>query len=364
MYRLKTRRIIHMLSTLCRLIFLLTLCFQGRDGFAQGPPPAKVRVSPVVREAVQHQISLIGTVESWRTSRVASEASGRVEALLVRRGASVKKSQVLARLGASELLLKLKESEARGNAAIARLAKARDDLKRAEKLMKASLVSEKIYREAKHSLREMEESVIVNKAAKLQLEDLLSKKEVRAPFTGIVTKELISEGEWLTKGDSVLQLVDASKVRILMDLPEKYVSDVLIGATVQVEFDAIPGESFSGIIHALVPEGDRSARIFPLEIHVENTDFRIKEGMLARMRFELGRTRSVLMAHKDAVIRKDGQAFLFVVAEGKAFKQSLKLGKSKGSLIEINGDIQEGAQVVIRGNERLRNGQTVQVVPK
>ncbi len=355
---------VHRAKTLFLFLLTLTLYFQDQQVFAQGRPPAKVLVSSVVRENVQDQMSLIGTVESWRTSRVASEASGRVRILFARRGTAVEKGDILAQLGASELLLKVLESEAKGKASIARLEKARDELKRAEKLMKASLVSEKVYLEAKHSLREMTENVAVNKAAQSQFEDLLSKKAVRAPFAGIVTRELVAEGEWLNKGGSVLQLVDASKVRILVDLPEKYVSDVKVGSAVAVAFDAMPGESFVGKIHALIPEADRAARLFPLEIYVENETLRIKEGMLSRVRFDLGGIRNVLTADKDAVIRKDGEIFLFVVAEAKALKRRIQLGQAKAGRIEVSGELREGDAVVIRGNERLRDGQAVQVLPK
>ncbi len=363
MRRLEVVKRVHACSFLLSFI-IMTICLQVQETSAQNRPPTRILVSSVVRETVQDKIQLIGTVESWRTSRVASEASGKVESLIARRGSSVKKGEILAKLGASELLLKLEESEAKRNVAIARFEKAQDDLKRAEKLMKASLVSRKVFREAKHSLREMEESVLANKAAQLQLEDLLSKKEVRAPFAGIVTRELTAEGEWLAKGGSLLQLVDASRVRILVDLPEKYISLVKIGGVVEVGFDAISGETFKGKIHALIPEGDRVSRLFPLEIHVENKALRIKEGMFARVGFELGRTRSVLMADKDAVIRKDGQSFLFVVADAKAIKRSIKLGKAKEGRIEVEGDLQEDDLIVIRGNERLRNGQAVQVMTK
>ncbi len=347
-----------------RLFYLIvSLIVTTQTLFAQGRPPAKVVVAPVVKDTLQDQIRLIGTAESWRSSRVATEAFGRVEALLARRGDTVEKGAVLARIGASELLLQLKESEARSKAAGARLERERDNLVRSEGLMKEKLISEKAYREAALTVQELEETLAVTEAEGLQLKDRLRKKEVRSPFSGIVTQELIEEGEWAKLGDGIVQLVDSTKIRILVDMPEKYVSEVKIGGSVKVHFDAAGNGPFSGRVHALIPEGDRASRLFPLEVHVDNDDLQIKEGMLAKVSFDLGLDRSVLMVEKDALIRRGSETFLFTIAGGKAIKQNVTLGKAKGEWIEVAGPLQVGNQVVIRGNERLRNGQAVQIVP-
>jgi len=331
--------------------------------FAQGRPPANVVVSPVVMEMIQDEILQIGSVESWRASRVATEVSGRVDTLRVRRGAKVKKGDLLAKLSASTLLLKLKEFEAKQNAALARLQKARDTLKRSEGLMKEGLISERAYRDAKLTVEELEQTLTVNEAERLQIRDELNKKHVRAPFDGIVTQTLTEEGEWVNEGGGIVQLVDLSKVRILVEMPGKYIREVRVGAPVSVKIDAIPGETFAGVVHALIPAADRAARLFPVEVHVENKGLLLNEGMLARVVFGLGPSRSALMVHKDALIRRGSTAFLFVVKEGKAFQKQVVPGRGKADLIEVRGELKAGDAVVIRGNERLREGSAVNVVP-
>ncbi len=348
----------------CFLFSLLSiLFFQAEQLSAQGRPPSNVVVSPVATETLQDQILQIGTVESWRTSRVATEVTGRVEQLLVRRGAKVKKGDLLAKLAASGLLIQLKESKSKQNAAMARLEKAKDNLKRSEALVKEGLVSERVYRDAKLTVDELEQTLAVNEAELLQTKDTLSKKRVLAPFEGIVTQELTEEGEWVQIGGGIVQLVDLSKVRILVEMPEKYIREVKVGGKVSIQIDAIPGEGFSGIVHALIPAGDRETRLFPVEVHVENKGLLINEGMLARVAFGLGVERPALMVDKDAVIRKGSTAFLFVVKAGKAVKKNVLIGRGKPGLIEVSGALKEGDLVVIRGNERLRSGSAVNIVP-
>lgn len=345
------------------LFFFFFYFFTLQNAFSQGQPPAKVVVSKVVRETVQDQIRLIGTVDPWRRSRVATEVAGKVDSLVARRGMPVQKGKILATLGRTDLLLELKETQARKNSATVRLENAEDELKTAKRLIKNNLVSRRAYKEKKFLVRELKEDLAVIAAERLQLEDLLSKKEVKAPFTGTITQELTEEGEWVEKGTGIVFLVDLSKVRILAELPEKYVALIQPQSPAIISFDALPGEMFRGTVHALIPEGDRLSRIFPLEVHVANPHLKIKEGMLARVSFEAGLSRRVLMVTQDAILRKGPQISLFVVKDGKAVKALVTTGKTKKNMIEITGSLKENDVVVIRGNERLRNGQSVQVVP-
>ncbi len=346
------------------LLFILTLTIaQTYLALGQGPPPAKVVVSPAIIASIHDQVQLIGTVESWRTSQVAAETSGKVAVLKGRRGDQIEKGAVLARLAKSALQLKLKEITAKWNASRARLKKAVDQMKRSEKLVKEALLSERAFREAELTVDELGESLAVSEAAILQIEDELEKKTVRAPFDGVVTRELTEVGQWVEKGGGILRMVDLSTVRILVDLPERYVPRVKKGSTVRVRIDALGEETFPGKVHALVPEGDRASRLFPLEIRVKNAELHIKEGMLARIEFDLGQARRSLMVDKDAIIVRGPQTYLFSIQEGKAIRHSISTGKAKGTQIEIKGPVDEGQLVVIRGNERLRDGQAVEVLP-
>ncbi len=338
------------------------LLFSAAPLYAQGRPPANVVVSPVVTENIRDEILLIGTVESWRVSRVATEVSGRVTHLAVRRGAKVKKGDLLAKLDASTLLLQLKESKSKQNAAIARLEKAKDNLNRSEGLVKEGLISTRVYQDAKLTVEELQQTLAVNEAERLQIEDALKKKQVFAPFDGIVTQELTEEGQWVEMGGSIVQLVDLSKVRILVEMPEKYIPIVKVGGNVSVRLDALPGETFSGKVHTLIPAGDPASRLFPVEVHVDNKGMRISDGMLARVAFGLGADRPALLVDKDAVIRKGNETFVFVAQDGKAAKKTVSLGQAKGLRIEISGDLKTGDSVVIRGNERLNDGREIQIV--
>ena len=330
---------------------------------AQSRPPAKVVASPVVRDSVQDKVVLIGTVEPWRASTVAAEVSGRVDSLEVRRGDTVRIGAVLARLGKGALLFRLDAARARKNATLVRLEKAMDDFERSEKLFRRQAISAKENKDARLRVQELEEDLAATKAEIRQLEDELGKKIVKAPFDGIVTRELTEIGQWVNEGGDIVHLVDLSVVRVMVDTPEKYVASVKVGEEVTVKIDALPNQNFKGKIHAIIPEGNREAHLFPVEIHVRNKGLTIKGGMLARIEFGLGPLREVTMVHKDAVITRGTRSYLFVVDQGAVKQVFVTTGETKGEHIEVSGPLKEGEMVVIRGNERLRQGQPVQIVP-
>ncbi len=346
----------------CYLTLILTLLITA-PLLAQSPPAAKVVTSPVLAGSVQNRAVLIGTVEPWRASKVAAEVSGRVDSLEVRRGETVRKGDVLARLGKSNLLFRLDAAKARMNATLVRLEKATDDFERSEKLFKRQAISDKEQKDARLRVEELREDLAVTKAEISQIEDELDKKTVKAPFDGIVTRELTEIGQWVNEGGDIVHLVDLSMVRIMVDMPEKYVASIKIAEEVTVNIDALPNQNFKGKIHALIPEGNREAHLFPLEVHVKNKGLALKGGMLARIEFGLGLLRKVTVVHKDAVITRGTMTYLFVEDKGTVKQVFVTTGQEKGEFIEVKGPLKEGEMVVIRGNERIRKGQPVQIVP-
>lgn len=348
--------------TYCFLVWILIL-FKIDIVSAQSRPPAKVVTSPVVRDSVQDKVVLIGTVEPWRASTVATEVSGRVDSLEVRRGDTVRIGDVLARLGKGGLLFRLDAARARKNATLVRLEKAMDDLERSEKLFRRQAISAKENKDARLRGQELEEDLAATKADIMLLEDELGKKIIKAPFDGIVTRELTEIGQWVNEGGGIVHVVNLSMVRVMVDTPEKYVANMKVGDEVIVKIDALPNQNVKGKIHAIIPEGNREAHLFPVEIHVRNKGLAIKGGMLARIEFGLGLLRKVTMVHKDAVITRGTRSYLFVVDQGTVKQVFVTTGEAKGEFIEVRGLLKEGEMVVIRGNERIRQGQPVQIVP-
>jgi RND family efflux transporter MFP subunit len=332
------------------------------NNVAQGPPPSPVEVVPVAEEMVSEQVTLVGTTEPKIKSIIAAEVEGLVESFPVKEGDYVKKGAVLVRLGSTDLTIRLKGAIASKEEAKARYRFAQGELTRNEKLKKTNSIAAKRYDEALYEFQALEQQVLRHKAAIEELKDSIRKTTVTAPFSGFIAQEHTEVGEWVEKGGSVVTLVALSLLRITVDMPERYVTEISDNNAVQVVVGAYRSEPFPGTISAILPEGNPDSRTFPVKIDVENPDLKLKGGMEARVTFNLGSKMKTLLVPKDAVVAANGGRLVFVVNSGTAHPVNVKIVGTYGVNVAVDGLLKPGDRVVIRGNERLRPGQAVTVV--
>lgn len=328
----------------------------------QGPPPAPVRVASVIEETVSEQITLVGTTEAIARSMVAAEVSGLVEDFPVSEGDFVDKEKVLVRLRSLDLELRLKAAEAAREKVRANLLFAEKELGRYTKLKDTDSIAARKYDEALYQYQSLEQELLRNDAEIERLEDDIQNKTVVAPFSGFVAKEHTQIGEWLPVGGPVVTLVDLGYVRITVDVPERYVVQLLPKNRVRVLVASISNEPFFGKISGILPEGDPNARTFPVRVRLVNRELKIKSGMETRVTFNLGTQKDALLVPKDAIVTAGTNRLVFVVASSVARPVNVRVIGYYDGNVAVEGPLKPGDQVVIRGNERLRPGQPVQVL--
>jgi membrane fusion protein (multidrug efflux system) len=359
-----------MLSNTLRIALLLIAVFfhlfvvQTSTSQAQekGPPATLVKVAEVTLVEIAPQVQLIGTAQPKLTSILASDIEGIVEKFAVSEGDFVKKGAILAHLEDSLLKIELKGAQANKADTEAQLRRARADLTRSSKLLATETISDKQYTDNLAEVQSLEARVRRLEAEIEHTQDSIGKKFIRAPFSGFVVKEHTEVGQWVEKGGPIVTVADLSIMDILVDVPERYLPKLVLGGTTNVQVDALNPEIFKGKISAIIPVGDSASRTFPIKVSVENSDNRIKGGMLCRVNLAIGKPGSVMAVPKDAVVNVGQKHLVYVVREGTAQPLPVELGNASDSMIEVKGPLKPGMQVVTRGNERLRPGQPVQII--
>jgi RND family efflux transporter MFP subunit len=327
----------------------------------KGPPPALVRVAQVETGEVTPQTEFIGTVFYEEVSDVASEVSGRVEEVRFEDGQRVKQNQILIKLGADMLRQRLLSTSATYEQALTDLEIARIELKRMEKLYKTKSISQQSYDEDRFEVKGIEKRVDSLKAEVEGIEIELQKKIIRAPFDGIIIKRHVDRGEWLAEGATVAVLARDDVVDIVADISEKFIPFLQIGMPVSA---TVNGKELTGSVLAIIPRGDVATRTFPVKIRIPNTQA-LFEGMSAKVKLPVEEPRKTLVVPRDAVIAVFGQTVVFTVQDSKAQRVPVNVIGYQGLVAGIEGtDLKEGMQVVIKGNERLRNGQMVSTLPE
>jgi RND family efflux transporter MFP subunit len=330
--------------------------------WAQAPPPAPVVVSPVLQKEVRESVGLVGTATSQVTSLLASEIEGLVEKLYVDEGDTVKKAQVLARLRSSTLKIQLQMARAARKEAAERYLQAEAELERSTKLRKSESIAEKKFLDDRFETTVWKQRVRQREAEISRLKDLLAKKTIIAPFSGFVAKRHTEVGQWVEKGGAIVTLIDLANVHVVVQIPERYVDKIRAGDLASVAVDALENKRFAGKVIAVIPEGDREARTFPVKVEIENKDLRIKSGMLCHVSFSLGKPYAAVLVPKDALVTRGNRKFVFVYQDDSVRLVGLEVKGYHGGMAEVSGDLKPGYLVVTRGNERLRNGQKAQVI--
>jgi RND family efflux transporter MFP subunit len=325
----------------------------------KGPPPANVSVATVKAGMVAPQAEFIGTVFFQEVSDVASELSGLVEVVRFEEGQRIKKGQVLIELGSDLLNKRLRATSATYEQALSELEIARIELKRREKLFKKKSISEQSYDENRFRVRGVEKRASSLKAEVERIEIELQKKIIRAPFDGIVIKRQVDRGEWLAEGATVAILAKDDVVDIVVDVSEEFIPFVQVGMPVKA---TVSGKELSGSIIAVVPRGDIATRTFPVKIRTLNT-LALIEGMSARVVLPTAKPKKTLVVPRDAVIPVFGQTVVYAVKDSKAQMIPVSVIGYQDLIAGIEGQgLAEGMQVVVKGNERLRNGQRVSII--
>jgi RND family efflux transporter MFP subunit len=373
------------------------------------PPPTKVVLEKARTVDAPATITLVGTVVPARSSRVASELSGVVAKMQVREGDLVEQGQPLCSLNVDSLTLQLAaelarlqslksrheellagtrpEEIARAKAlheeSIAERDRWRFELDRVAKLYSGSesnakeisdtrasflaaeqrmLAAQAEYDQAKsgprkETIAQAAHEVAQHQAVVDRLQSDLRKADIRAPFAGHVVSRAVEIGEWVAAGGTVATMIELSTVLVWVDAPESVLPFLVVGEGARVKIDAL-GRSFDGIIKHVMREADRTARTFPFEIEIKNTDGILAAGMFARATVSAGPKRAALAVPKDAVVTNAGVDRVGVVTQGPqgamATLVSVTTGMSVGDWITITSEgIKEGDAVVIRGTENL-----------
>ncbi len=187
------------------------------------------------------------------------------------------------------------------------------------------------------------------------------KAPVESPLTGVVGRVYVDIGTQVTPQTPVAFVADMDKVEILLNIPEKYLSKVSVGQTAEVFVDAYPEDSFTGVVTKVSPVVDLGTRTFPLEIDIENADERLKPGMFAEVRLAIGLHKNAMVVMKEAILGRGDYAYVYVLEGDVVRKKKVKLGPRQGACYAVTEGLLPGEEIVVMGQQRLRDGAAVKV---
>jgi len=154
-------------------------------------------------------------------------------------------------------------------------------------------------------------------------------------------------------------VVNIDKVKIGLDIPERYLPKVSLSQEAEIRADAYPQEVFTGEVIKMSPVVSLENRAAPIEITLNNQDQRLKSGMFARASLIIERHASIPVILKEAIMGKEPETYVYLIENNKAVMKKVTLGIHSGPYYEVREGIKEGDLVVIVGQQRLYDNAAV-----
>lgn len=305
----------------------------------------EVNVVALKLEPLTNQLQVTGTILPNESVDLRSEISGLVDRIAFNEGQYVTKGTPLVYLNDDQLQAQYQK------------------LQFTQKLFESQENRQKQLL-AREAISQEEYDIVLNQfnttLSDIKLvEAQLSKTILRAPFNGRLGLRMISEGSVIGTADVIASFVNIDPIKIEFSIPERYVSDVKVGASVFFTNDA-SNQEVEGKVFAFEPQIDAATRTLKLRAQSSNKDGRFLPGMFVRIRFVLSTLESALLVPAEAVIPELTGYKVFVVnAEGKAEERIIEIGTRTDTQVQVLKGLNEGDLVLTTGVMQARQGMPV-----
>ena len=318
----------------------------GAGGPQGGARTVSVVTTTPAKKEFAHEVEALGTVRANESVDITAKVADRVAAIHFTEGQQVRKGQVL---------VELDSAEARADLAAAEAAErdSRSQYKRSQELYQTRALSEA-------QLEQLEATLLANEARVAAARSRVNDRIINAPFSGRVGLRNVSLGGLVNPGAVITTLDDLSVVKLDFSVPEVFLATLKPGLTIAASSNAYPGDSFSGRVASVDTRVDPTTRSVAIRALIDNKDGRLRPGMF--MTLKLVRMEGqALMLPEQAIVPENDRHYVFLVADGRAQKRAVTIGRRRPGEVEILEGLTPADQVVVDGTMNLRDGSVVRV---
>lgn len=327
------------------------------DAGKNAPKPIETISTTVVEtDKWVRSVESVGSLRAVQGADLSTETAGIVSRINFENGAEVREGDLLVELDTEAEQATLRSAEAEADLA-------RTVYERTKTLRATNAIPQSDLDAAASQLRKV--TALVE-----QLRATISKKQLRAPFTGRLGIREINLGQFVQNGNKIVSLQSLNPIFVDFLLPQQLISTVAPGQKILLRTDAYPSRVFEGELTAINSEVDRITRNIRLQGTLKNPDGALRPGMFARVEIFEGGEDEVLRIPLTAVFRAPYGDSVFVVLEkdgpdGKKEKfveqRFIRTGRTIGDFIAVTEGLKAGDTVVSAGTFKLRNGMGVNI---
>ncbi len=319
-----------------------------KSALARERPPVNIVTLTINSQEINDKISLPGNIEAWTDLTLLAKVSGTVEKLLVKEGDRVQKGDLLAVIEDTDYRIRLERAKAAYTLAS-------NEFRR----------DKEIYAKGVIPAAEFDAKKTAMETARADLNDAelqYSRCQIISPLDGIVRRLDAKTGLLLSVGDPVAQIIEIDRVKAVIGIPESDVSAVRKLKEVTLVIHALEDRKFVGKKLFLSPSPNSAARLYDLELSIDNGDGEILPGMFVRADIVKRTVENALVIPFYSVISRNDEQYVFVEKDNVVSRRRVRLGIMEGWMVEVLDGLSEGEKLVLEGHRDVEHGQKVKVV--
>ena len=325
-----------------------TIAAEKENAISTEKPAVNVVTLNLSPTTITDRINLPGSIEPWTKLELMSKLSGTVTEVLVREGQQVKKGAILARMEAEDFEIALARAEAAYN-----LAKA--EYNRDKSIYEKGVIPTSSFEANKTNMQ----------TAKADFENarlLLSRTTITSPMDGIIHRMDAKIGLQLSVGDPLAEILEIKRLKGVIGIPESDVSAVRPLETVDISIQALNNKVISASKYYLSSSPETYARIYNLELEIDNSGGEILAGMFIRADIIKNQVDNTLTVPFYSVVSRNDEQYVFIEEDGIAKKRFVTLGIMEKWMVQVIEGLLPEEKLLIEGHRDVEDGQRITVV--
>lgn len=326
------------------LALFLSSCSQQESKATKAP--VKVKTCIVEQSIIEGTQTYPGTVEETSGSSLSFPTMGTISGITVHEGQKVNSGQLIARLDETTLQSAYSTAEAM-------LAQAQDAYQRMKQLHDNNSLPEIQWVEVQSKLRQAQSA---EEIARKNLAD----SKLYAPFSGVISKKSVDNGQNVMPGQEVVKLVKIDNVKVRVPIPENEISNISIGDGVEIIVPALDNRTFTGTIVEKGIAANSVTRTYDVKASVNNSDGVLMPGMLCSLYLDSGKeSQSIIIPSNVIQLDDNNNSIVWINKGGKAEKRIVHTGILSDKGVQIISGLNSGDELIIEGYQKVSENMSV-----
>lgn len=308
-----------------------------------------VPIASVVEKNNLLSINTFATVQAKQMIVISAEVSGFVRKIFFQDGEYVNQGQILFQLN--------DEVES------SQLAEAQANLQLQQSLYRKNKA---LYQKQYASRQALEDVSAALKKAQARVNEIsaqLNKKQIVAPFSGILNDRQVNVGGYVAAGNPLVTLINKENLEVNYWLPAELVQVVHIGQKVQIKIPDFPNSRYQGTVNYIDTQLDPgSTRISLRAVITTSANDLLKPGMFVEIVQMLGSPFKSLWAPEQAILMNSKGQFVYKIVNQHVYITPVKTNIPKKGWVEVIEGLHKGDQVVVSQQAQLTDHQSVKTI--